>query len=199
MRFSTTLLLFAFLAVPVSALAATGASVPQSVPTAELQRYIYQANYPNWCGAAGQAVREMRVKPSTDPKVMHGIMKANITECANTPYAQQHAAVWNTAVFGAAAAALIAARHETGAAAIQDATHAKNWSEDIVKFTHQPGAGSGGPSQYTPSMYRTNANRMHGDAVALLAALKSSSSGATPDALPAHVQGPTGTAATPHP
>lgn len=178
--------------------ATTAVSAPQSVTTQELQRYIYQASYPTWCGAASQAAMEMRVKPTTDPKTLHGVMKANISECANTPYAQQRPALWNTAVFGAAAAALLAARHEPPAAAIQDATHAKNWSADLVKFTHSPGPGNGRPTTNTPSMYRTEAGRMHDDAVALLSALQKSASGANNDGLPSHVTGPGGSSA-PHP
>jgi hypothetical protein len=196
---STSLLSLAVIGLLGSvAQAATAVSAPQSVTTQELQRYIYQANYPTWCGAASQAAREMRVKPTTDPKTLHGVMKANITECANTPYAQQRPALWNTAVFGAAAAALLAARHESAAAAIQDATHAKNWSADIVKFTHSPGPGNGGPSSNTPSMYRTNAGRIHNDANALLEALQKAGSGASNDGLPSHVSGPGATSA-PHP
>ena len=197
---TSTLLSLAFLALlSAVARAATAVSAPQSVTTEELQRYIYQASYPTWCGAANQAAMEMRVKPTTDPKTLHGVMKANITECANTPYAQQRPALWNTAVFGAAAAALLAARHEPAAAAIQDATHAKNWSADIVKFTHTPGPAHGGPSGNTPSMYRTNAGRINSDATALLAGLqKSGSAGSHGDGLPSHVSSPGGTS-SPHP
>jgi hypothetical protein len=174
--------------LPTLAVAASSISAPQSVTTEELQRYIYQANYPTWCGAAGLAAREMRVKPTTDPKTLHGVMKANIAQCANTTYAQQHAALWNTAVFGAAAAALLAARHEPPAQALRDATQAKSWSADIVKFTHQPGAANMGPGTNTPSMYRTNAGRIHTDAVALINAIKASTSGGSTPAgtAPAH-------------
>jgi hypothetical protein len=173
---------------------AAGMSAQQSVTTGELQRYIYQANYPTWCGAAGQAAREMRVKPTTDPKALHGVMKANIPQCANTPYAQQHPALWNTAVFAAAAAALLAARHEPAAEALRDATHAQNWSDDIVKYMRQPTGAAG-----TPSMYRTNAGRIHSDAVALIASLKTEAAGASApsDALPAHVSAPAAPSHTP--
>jgi hypothetical protein len=179
--------------VPSFALAVNAVSAPQSVTTDELQRFIYQANYPTWCGQSGQLARELRVKPTTDPKTMHAIMKANITECANTSYAQSHPTLWTTAVFGAASAALLAARHETGAQALKDANHAKTWSGDLVGFVHQPGpARMGAPGAgTTPSMYRTNAGRINRDAIALIDALKSSASGTAPnDSLPTHVAAP---------
>ncbi len=137
----------------------------QKVPTGELQRYIWQARYPGFCLAADTAARNFRAKPVTDPATMHAIMKANIPECANTNYAQNNAGVFTTAVFGAAAAALIAARHEPASAAIADATHARNWGSDLAKMTRDNGQG-------TPSMYRTNAGRIATDARALLAAIQ---------------------------
>ena len=196
----TTAIIATLAVVPLAALAAPTptpmstvpaiVTAPQSVTTKELQRYIYAPNYPVWCNTAGQAAREMRVKPTTDPKTMHGIMRANIVDCAGAPYAQQHPALWNTAVFAASAAALIAARHEAPAQAFQDATHAKNWSADIAGFTYAD-AGASGLNSSTPSMYRTNAGRINGDAVALLNAIQ----GQVPqlaspaDSLPAHAKG----------
>jgi hypothetical protein len=179
--------------IPSLALAVNAVSAPQSVTTDELQRYIYQADYPTWCGQSGQLARDLRAKPTTDPKTMHAIMKANIAECANTSYAQSHPALWTTAVFGAASAALLAARHETGAQAMKDAEHAKKWSSDLVNFVHQPGpAMMGRPgANTTPSMYRTNAGRINRDAEALITALKSTASSTTapndnlPDDVPA--------------
>jgi hypothetical protein len=165
------------------------------VTAGELQKFIYSGIYPNWCGAAGQAAREMRVKPTTDPKVLHGIMKANITECANTSYAQQRAPLWNMAVFGAAAAALLAARHEPPGLALRDATHARNWSADIVKFTHNNPYALRNTN--SPSMYRTGAYRMNQDAIALIAAINASMAAPPSDALPEHETGPTGSAPQP--
>ena len=180
--------------VPVAAWAVTPVTAPQSVTKDELQRFIYEPNYPTWCGDAGQAAREMRVKPTTDPKFLHGVMKANIPNCANTTYAQQHPALWTTAVFGAAAAALLAARHEGPPQALQDATHAKTWSQDLVNFQRTPGYMATGPgSAETPTMYRTNAGRINKDAVALISAIKahqSSAAAASPDALPEHASAP---------
>ncbi len=200
MRHTCRTILAVFITLlPAVAIAASTVSASQSVTTDELQRFIYQADYPTWCGAAGAAAREMRAKPSTDPKTMHGIMKANIPECANTSYAQSHPALWTTAVFGAAAAALIAARHETGAQALEDAHHAKTWSGDLAGFVHTPGpAMMGRPgASTTPSMYRTNAGRINRDAIALISALKSSASAPVPnDGLPEHATTPT-TSATP--
>jgi hypothetical protein len=179
--------------LPAVTLAATAVSAPQSVKNSELQRYIYAPNYPTWCGAAHQAAMAMRVKPTTDPKTLHGVMKANIAECANTSYAKQHPQLWNTAVFAGAAAALLAARHEPPAHAVQDATHAKNWSADLINFTHSPGAGRPGPGNNLPSSYRTDAGRINNDAVALLNALQAASATpASPDLLPDHVTAPGG-------
>jgi hypothetical protein len=172
----------------------------QGVTNTELQRYIYAPNYPTWCGAAGMAAREMRVKPTTDPKVLHGVMKANIAECANTSWVQQHPSVWNTAVFSASAAALLAARHEQPAHALRDATLAKNWSADLVSFTHQPGAGQPGPGRNLPSAYRTNAGRINSDATTLIGAIQASAgnTNASSDSLPTHVGSPGGSGASPN-
>ncbi len=179
--------------IPSIALAVNSVSAPQSVTTDELQRFIYQADYPTWCGQSGQLARELRAKPTTDPKTMHAIMKANISECANTSFGQSHPALWTTAVFGAASAALLAARHETGAQALKDADHAKKWSNDLVNFVHTPGPGMmGRPGANTqPSAYRTNAGRINRDADALIAALKGSASSTAPnDNLPEDVAAP---------
>ncbi len=151
--------------------ATTGTAATQSVTTGELQRYIYQANYPTWCSAAGDAARHMRANPTTDPARLHAVMNANIDQCANQPAGQRSAPLWNTAVFGAAAAALLAARHEPLPASLRDAKYAQKWSAMIADYQHQPGATSG-PGSYNPSMYRTNAGRINRDAVALIAALQ---------------------------
>jgi hypothetical protein len=191
---SAALTALALLLPSIAAAAATPVSAPQQVTIGELQRYIYAPSYPTWCYQAGEAARKMRVKPSTDPATMHAIMSANILNCANTTYAQQHASLWNTAVFAASAAALIAARNEPPAQAYQDATHAKNWSADIAGFTRAD-AGASGLNSSTPSMYRTNAGRINTDAVALLAAIQTAAASAPPstpapaDALPAHAKG----------
>jgi len=189
--------------LPSLALAVATVTAPHNVSTEELQRFIYRNTYPNWCGAAGMAAREMRVKPSTDPSVMHGIMRANINDCANQTYAQQHPGLWNTAVFAASAAALIAARHEAPAAALRDATHAKNWSADIVAYTRQQNTYRQSGS---PSPYRTDAGRINRDATTLIGAIQTAMANApaaapvadaTPDVLPTHAALPGG--ATPHP
>jgi len=165
--------------VPSIAAAVAPISAPQQVATGELQRYIYAPSYPNWCMAAGEAARKMRVKPTTDPNTMHAIMNANVLQCANTPYARQHATLWNTAIFAASAAALIAARHEPPSQAFQDATHAKNWSATIAGFTRAD-AGASGLNSGTPSMYRTNAGRINSDAIALLAAIQAATASPAP-------------------
>ena len=180
MKFVKAAALFAMLAWFPSLASAADHMATQQVPTGELQRYIYQAQYPQYCLAANQAARDMRAKSSTDPATMHAIMKANIPECANLQQAQNNLPVFTTAVFAAAAAALIAARHEPPAQAVTDATHARNWGNDLAKLTRN--------TQYgTPSMYRTNAGRIATDATALLAALNAAPAG---DTLPAHVSNP---------
>jgi hypothetical protein len=166
---------------PSVAFAAYPFASTQNVPTGELQRYIWQAQYPGFCLAAQTAARDFRAKPVTDPATMHAIMKANILECANTNYGQNHLYVFTTAVFAGAAAALIAARYEPPSAAIADATHARNWSNDLARMTRDNGQG-------TPSMYRTDAGRITTDAIALLAAIHGGAPAA--DAFPAHVSNP---------
>jgi hypothetical protein len=166
---------------PSVAFAAYSFESTQKVPTGELQQYIWQARYPGFCMAAQTAARDFRAKPVTDPDTMHAIMKANIPECANTNYGQNNLPVFTTAIFAAAAAALIAARHEPASAAIADATHARNWGHDLAIMTRDNGQG-------TPSMYRTNAGRINTDAIALLAAINGGAPAA--DAFPAHVSNP---------
>lgn len=178
-----------FLAVPSLAFAAATSTAPQGVTDVELQRFIYQMTFPSWCGAAFQAAQDMRVHPTTDPQKLHAVMKADIDHCANTSWVQQRPAVWNTAVFSAASAALLAARYEPAAAALPDAASARDWSSIIAGFTHQPGAGRPGPGMNMPSMYRTNAGRINQDSIALISALQSAggasgapSTAATPNA-----------------
>ena len=173
--------------LPLPALAVTYA--PHGVSNVELQRFVYSPNYPNWCGSAGMAAREMRVKPTTDPSALHGIMKAAIVDCAEGSYAQSHQALWNTAVFGGAAAALLAARNEPPALALRDALHAKNWSADIVKFIYQRRTAR---ASNQPSQYRTDAYRINQDASALVEAILAQNPGLipAPDDLPKHPRSP---------
>ena len=183
-----------------AALTTLAVAVPQQELTnGELQRFIYQPNYPTVCGAAAQAAREMRVKPTTEPAFLHRVMKANITECAATQWAEQHPPLWNTAVFGAAAAALLASRHEPPGEALRDARHAKDWAEDLMGYVHQPGAGMPGPGKNIPSMYRTDAGRIHRDALAIISSIQGSGEAASAggDGLPRHLQGPGSTPTPP--
>ena len=172
--------------------AAAPVSAPQGISDGELQRFIYLQGYPMFCSESAQMARDMRAKPTTDPKFLHKVMKANIGECANTQQAQKAPAVWTTAVFAGAAAALLAARHEQPAQALQDAKHAEQWSNDLVNFERQPGYANVGPGQnYSPSMHRTDAGRINRDAAALIKALHAAkASSASPDALPEHAAPP---------
>jgi hypothetical protein len=172
-----------FLAAPSVALAVTAYQATQNVTDVELQRYIYEMTFPSWCGDATVAAHDMRVNATTDPQKLHAVMKADIDHCANTSWVQERPAVWNTAVFSAASAALLAARYEPPAAALPDAASARDWSAIIAGFTHQPGAGRPGPGMNMPSMYRTNAGRINKDAIALISAIQSSA--ATPAGSPA--------------
>lgn len=198
MRYFVYAAFISLAAIPASVAAQT-TSTPQDVTTVELQRYIYQASYPTWCGSSQQAAAQMRVKPSTDPVFLHSVMKANITQCANTPYAQNHAALWNTAVFSAAAAALLASRNEPLPQAMVDAKHARNWSSDIAGFVHTTGPGVPGNGPNIGSVYRTNAGRIQSDADALIETYEAqASTGSSPDQLPDHVGAPSpAPAATP--
>lgn len=194
MRYFTFAVFIALAVIPAAAAAQT--STPQDVTTGELQRYIYQASYPTWCGSSQQAAAQMRVKPTTDPAFLHSVMKANITQCANTSYAQNHAALWNTAVFSAASAALLAARHEPMPQAMVDAKHARNWSTDLAGFVHTTGPGVPGNGPNVGSVYRTNATRIQSDADALIETYEASASTGSPDQLPDHVGAPGGQAGT---
>ena len=159
--------------IPALYAAAALAAAPQDVSDGELQRFIYMAAYPIQCGAAGDAARDMRVNTTTDPVKLHAVMQANIDQCANTQWVQQRPAVWNTAVFSAASAALLAARHEDPGQALSDATNAQQWSAVIAGFTRQSGPGRPGPGMDMPSMYRTNAGRIYRDATSLIGTLQS--------------------------
>jgi hypothetical protein len=139
-------------------------SAQQGVTTGELQRFIYAPTFPMVCGDAAQVAAQMRVHPASDPKTMHHVMKV-YTACTKTRAAGSNSALWNTALFGAAAAALLAARHEPLPDSLTDAGYAKSWSEALVKFER-------GYNSNQPSYYRTGADRMHTDAVALIAAIK---------------------------
>jgi len=137
----------------------------QSVPDGELLRWIYTLTFPTQCPAAGQAVRNLRVKPTTSPTAMHATANAFL-ECAKTDWAKAHNGLYNMSVFGAAAAALIAARHEPPAAALNDAHFAKKVSAAVASYT------SPNSNYINPSKFRTEANQINADATALIAALK---------------------------
>ena len=151
--------LAANLAAP--AFAASMKTIPQSVPNGELIRYVYNVTFPMGCDQAAQMARNLRFKPETDPATMHKVM-ASYMACANGPYGKGSYAVSNTATYAASAAALLAARQETGAQALQDAHFAKKASGVVLAYRH---------NNYTVSAYTTNASRINKDATALIAGL----------------------------
>ena len=114
----------------------------------------------------------MRVKPTTDPAALHKMIAAFI-KCAKSPYAANNGGLFNVAVFAGTAASLLAARHETGAAALADAQNALKGANLIEGYTRgTTAANRKAPNQNTPSMLLTNAGRMATDARALIATLQ---------------------------
>lgn len=184
-------LLPALLMLPLLAFV-TSVSPPQEVPNGELQRFIYMGNYPTWCGEAQVLTRRMRVNPSTDPAFLREVMVATIQNCANTNHALQNAPLWNQAVFAGAAAALLAARHQSLSGALRDATYAKDWSAEIINFVHRPGPGRPGSGRNIPSQFRTDAGRINRDADTLIAAIHAASRSTqpAPDSLPNEIPVP---------
>ncbi|HMD01998.1 MAG TPA: hypothetical protein VKG44_03430 [Candidatus Baltobacteraceae bacterium] len=156
------------LALPLSAPAATAdaISASQNVPTDELLRWVYQGQFPPECGAAQQVAANLRVKPTTDPGTMHKAMMEDIA-CGNSSFGQLHDGLATRALFGAAAAALLAARGEPMPAAARDAYFARDASRALVDYNRDVI----GPAD-SPSVNRTNAGRLNADAIALLAALR---------------------------
>jgi hypothetical protein len=142
-------------------LAASTTTIPQSVPNGELIRFVYNVSFPMGCDQAAQMARNLRFKPATDPKTMHAVM-ASYMACANGPYGKASYAVSNTATYASSAAALLAARQETGSQALRDAHFAKKASGVVLGYRH---------NNYTVSVYTTNASRINKDATALIAGL----------------------------
>jgi hypothetical protein len=185
-------LLVAFVSTqPLVAGAVAVVPAPQKVAVAELQRDVYSASYPVWCGAAQQAASAMRFKPTADSEALRGVMVANITGCATTAHAYQHPGLWGKALFSAAAAALLAARSEPPHRALQDATHAQSWAALVANFTFESRP-NGQPSGDDPLRYRTDAGRIESDAEALIAALRAGGAAVPqpPDDLPNQIPVP---------
>ena len=149
--------------LPGLALAAPPYAAKQAVPSGELLRWIYSLAFPVQCQGASLAVAALRVKPATDPATMHKTANS-LLECTKTDWAKHHQGLYNAAIFGAAASALISARQETPKQALYDATFARQVSKALVGYTQQP-------NDPLPSGFRTEASQIHTDAVALIAAI----------------------------
>lgn len=176
----------AAMAQPAFAVSTVPASANQQVSNGELLRFTYNRFFPIECGDASQAAADLRSKPKSDAATMHNMMHVYYG-CANSVFGKKHPSVYNNAMFGFAAAALLAARHEGPPLQLKDANYAREVSNNLVNFTWQAGAGMYGSVQIgngeTPSMLRTNAGRIHTDAKALIAALNAQP--AAPAASPA--------------
>lgn len=172
-------------------LAATAFAVPlaaaagPNLSDGELQMFVWQSAFPVQCGSAQSSVREMRVDPTTDPTALHAMAQTFIA-CADTPYAANAGALFNASVFAGAAASLLAARHETGAAALGDAENALKGAQLIAGYTRGTNAHPGSSKDaYVPSMLVTDAGRIGTDAQAVIAALGGTGAGRVPVTFPA--------------
>jgi hypothetical protein len=165
---------------PVAAVAAA-----QSLPDSQLEMFIRNTPFPVQCGEAQMASAQMRVKSTTDPATLHKMTQAYVA-CAKTPYAANNGALFNSAIFAATAASLLAARHQTGAAALADAQNALKGASLIQGYSRGTTPHGGAQaSQNTPSMLLTNAGRMGNDAKAIIASLQGTTAGAPAVAFPA--------------
>lgn len=145
------------------------------VPNGELYRFTYSGTYPMGCYDASTATAKLRTKNSEhDPDALVAAAKAFIA-CANGPYGERAAALYNQAMFSAAAATLLAARQQTGKAAHDNAVFARDATTGILGFKRGPASNGMLTNPNTPSMLSTNALRMHNDAVTLLHNLKGAS------------------------
>lgn len=159
--------LSALLAAPASAMIS---NTGQGVPGDELLRFVYSRPFPIQCSDAGQAGRDLRANPSSDPAVLHAVMSVYLS-CANSPAGRHSAELYNNAMYGFAAAALLAARHESATAQSDDLRSAQTASRAIVEFYRSPRSFQG-PQPVDPSIFRTNAGRIDADATALLTAIE---------------------------
>jgi hypothetical protein len=166
-RFARSFATVAFLASGI-----TAANAMQQIPDGELQRFVYQTRFPVQCGDAGIAVSKMRQSPTTSPPTLHGMIRTFV-DCAKGPWSKSNGALFNTSVFAASAAALLAARHEHGLAATVDAHNALHGAKLITAYQSgtRPGLPSRTTNPYAPSPYITDANRIKTDAQELLAGL----------------------------
>ncbi len=170
-------------------------TAPQSVTKDDCSARIYEPNYPTWCGDAGQAAREMRVKPTTDPEFLHGVMKANIPTVRTRRTRSSIRHCGRRPSSAPAAGGTTAQRADEGRRRLsQDATPAKSWSQDLINFQRTPGYMATGPvrRRRRRCIGRTPA-ASDKDAVALISAIKahqSSAAAASPDALPSTLSAP---------
>jgi hypothetical protein len=153
-------------AVALAVLIVAVAAANPSVGDGELQRFTWSGTFPAGCTDAREAGRELRAQPTTDAPRLHAAATAFLA-CADGPYGRTYA-VRNLGRFNAAAAYLLAARHEPSAAAQADAQKAHTLAGDVAAF-RQPATATGNRmNQGQPSSLETDALRIQRDAAALL-------------------------------
>jgi hypothetical protein len=157
--------------IPALALAVVVAAGPasQHISESELARLASSGKFPVACGDATLAANGLRVKPSIDPDRLRGAAQA-FRDCATGPYGLHSNRLALQSNFNAAAALLIAARHEAPASARADAAEARALTQSIIDF-RQPAGARGPLRDPDPSPLITDAGRINRDATALLAGL----------------------------
>jgi len=141
----------------------------QAISQGELQRFTSIGRYPLGCNDATLAANGLRAKPTTDPALLHEAARV-YRACATGDYGTGSSTLRNQANFNAAAALLLAARHEAATDALRDARASKALADVIAGYTH-PRSVQTPALNDDPSIYRTDAGRIARDAAALLEAM----------------------------
>lgn len=164
------------------------AGASENVSDGELQRFVFQSHVPIQCGDAAVSVNRMRSNPTTDPAMLHAMIRAFV-DCAKSPWSTNDGPLFNTAMFAASSASLLAARHEDGLAASVDARNVVRGTQVISDYERgvDPGRSARRVNQFAPSPYITDANRIESDGKALVVALPPPADESLPpsDAVPA--------------
>jgi hypothetical protein len=156
-------------AFAISLIAALAPAANQKIADSELQRFITQGRYPSGCSESTIAANTLKAKPTTDAAQLR-LAAGTFHACATSPYGVASFSLRNAANFSAAAALLLAARHDDPASARKEAESARTLAQSIVTFTNPSGA-SGKSRPPDPSPYITDAGRISRDADALIASL----------------------------
>lgn len=155
--------LLAALALGLGSAASAMTTAKQGISNGELLRFIYTARYPLGCVDADAAARALRQNPTSDVATLHHIMAVDLA-CARGPYGLHSRELANGAITSASAAALLAARHESGADALRDARAARAGSKRVVDDRKD--------YHFQPSIFTEMAGRINRDANALLEAMR---------------------------